>query len=158
MERLLGDPLEPLAEGLWRGTILERPMFLVSNDQLGIDRDSVPLHLVTKEPIERGTEVAHQVAAQPDLWKTYGPWLAVYYPTIWQEVMNVATNVEDRFEKPDFDGFLDRVGVQNFLTPVNAKRIIEALRPDRVVHEMGTKSFIDALTTEQREELKRLLQ
>jgi len=75
VERLLRQPLEPLAEGLWRVPCLERTLFLVSNDELAVDRDSVPLHLVSREPVERELELAQRVKEQPGLWKAYAPWL-----------------------------------------------------------------------------------
>ncbi len=70
----------------------------------------------------------------------------------------MARTVEDRFEKPDFKGFLDLVGVQNFVDQVGANYLFEALGADRVVHEIATDSFINTLTPEQREELRRRLQ
>ncbi len=167
VERLMGQPLEPLAEGLWRVPCLERWFYVVGSSQLTVDRDSVPLHLVTREPIEQERELAQQVAAQPNLWKAYGPWLALFHQNLWQEVIRMASATGNIWDEVDFNRFLERVGPQNFFKQVGIKPFVEAFGIKRAIEEMGlhaviaevgTDEIFDALTEQQREALKRRLQ
>ncbi len=47
-KQLVGD-LEPLASGVWKATVWQRPLHLVSNQDVAIERDSLPLHLLTAD-------------------------------------------------------------------------------------------------------------
>jgi hypothetical protein len=49
--RLLGG-LEELGAGVWRASNLERAGILVSNREVPVERDSVPVHLLVREPLE----------------------------------------------------------------------------------------------------------
>ena len=55
---LLGE-LEVLAEGVWRARLLQRSLVLVSGRELPVERDSVPVHLLGKEPLPNKIGIAH---------------------------------------------------------------------------------------------------
>jgi len=60
-ERLSG-PLEVLSEGVWANKCLQRPLLLVSNRQVPVDRESLPVHLLTVEGLPHQREVAGRAA------------------------------------------------------------------------------------------------
>src|SRR5262249_25551722 len=47
----LAGPLEKLADGIWQVTVWQRRLILVSNRNVQVERDSIPLHLLAIEPL-----------------------------------------------------------------------------------------------------------
>jgi hypothetical protein len=82
--------LEAHSAGVWRCRVLEHLVFLVSAVALPVDEDSLPLHVVGKEPPEIEKAVADLLVGQPALWRQYGGWLAGLHPRIWEEVRRMA--------------------------------------------------------------------
>ncbi len=74
--------LESAGDGLWRGYILGHPLWLVSNRDVPIDRESVPLHLVSDEPVAKARELAQVVVSEDDSWRRFGAWLHAAYPNV----------------------------------------------------------------------------
>ena len=161
VELLLGHPPERLGEGLWRFSCLGRSLFLVSNDLLPVDRESVPLHLVSREPRERELELARQVVMQPGFWKTYGPWLAYLHPEILKEVQAMAKTAEIKLDLDlDIRPLIAQLGVPTIVHQMDVKAVVDALGMDAkaVVDALGVEQILSSLTPEQREEFKRRLQ
>ncbi len=71
-ERLAG-PLEELQAGVWRTTVWQRPLLLVSNRQVAVERDSLPVHLLTVEPLPQQQQVAEVLRGQPELMGRFRP-------------------------------------------------------------------------------------
>jgi hypothetical protein len=77
---LLGRRLQLRGPGLWRCRGLGRVVFLMSRDSLPVERESVPLHLVTAESAARQQALAREVAGDPLSWQRYSNWLAFLHP------------------------------------------------------------------------------
>jgi hypothetical protein len=182
-ERLLGQALQPQEEGVWQCPALGHVLMLVSRDQLAVDRESVPLHLVTQEPVERELLVAQEVVRQPGYWDTYGSWLAYLHPNLWEEVQQMirTTGLEPTLDlKPLIDlvglkqlvdqvglqkvidqvslqKVIDQVGLQKVIDQVGLKQVLDVVGPEQVLAEMGLDWLLSRLTPEQLQELKRRL-
>jgi hypothetical protein len=146
-ERLLG-PAAALGDGLWRLQALERAVFLVSRDVLPVERESVPLHLVSREPVERELALAREVVGQPGFWELYAPWLAYLHPTIWEEVQRMARA----------SGTEPTLDVRRLIDMVGLKQVIDQIGPKRVLNEIDWDALKAQLTPEERAELIRRLQ
>jgi hypothetical protein len=85
---LLGE-LEVLADGVWRVRLLQRSLVLVSGRDLEVERDSVPMHLLGKEPLPNTAALAHLLVSQPDLWNLYGSWIAFSHPALMEEIRDM---------------------------------------------------------------------
>jgi hypothetical protein len=155
-ERLLGAPAV-LADGLWRLQVLERAVFLVSRDVLPVERESVPLHLVSREPVERELALAREVVAQPGFWALYGPWLAYLHPAIWEEVQRMA-RASGTEPTLDLRPLIDLVGVKQVIEQVGVKRLVDAVGPKRLLDEIDWSALAAQLTPEERQEFVRRLQ
>lgn len=133
---LAGD-LESVSPGLWRGRIVGRPLWLVSNRDVPIDAESVSVHLVSDEPVAKVRELAEAVASRPETWNEVGAFLAAVYPDLWKEIEAMAR--KQKKDGIDWDAFVKKV-----LTEADRIRIVN--------------SVIDDLPPEKREELMRRLQ
>lgn len=133
-ERLLGPETE-LGEGLWQYPALGRKLLVVSRDNLPIDRESVPLHLVTVEPLERALALAREVAQQPGFWKTYGAWLAQLHARVVEEARQMARALGNELEL-DLRPLIEMVGI---------KQVIDQMGPKQVIEQMGAKQVIDTI-------------
>jgi hypothetical protein len=142
VERLLGNAPQPLGEGVWQCQAIGHVLLLVSRDQLGVDRESVPLHLVTQKPVERELQMAQEIARQPGFWAIYGSWLAYLYPSLWEEVQQM---VRTMGLEPTLDlrPLIDKVGLKQVIDQMGTKRVIEEVGLKRVIDEVGLQRVID---------------
>ena len=148
--------LEKCGEGIWRGQVLLRKVYLVSNSDLPVNKESVPLHLVSRESHGKALSVAKLVLGDPELRRMYEEWVFVLHEGAWKEARTMSRVVED--EVPiDFKKIAEFIGVDRLISQVGLKRVIEEVGLDRVIAEVGFDRLIASLTPAQRRELKRKL-
>jgi hypothetical protein len=88
-ERKLGR-LEALGPGLWGSRVLGRMVFLVSSIDLPVEEDTLPLHIIAKEPPATERQIAQLVVERPALQALYSAWLAILHPAAWKEAETMA--------------------------------------------------------------------
>jgi hypothetical protein len=59
--------------------VLGHLVFLVSGRDLPVEQDSLPLHLIGREPPETERAVATFLAERPPWWEQYAEWLAAFH-------------------------------------------------------------------------------
>jgi hypothetical protein len=143
--------LESVGPGLWRGRLLGRPLWLVSNGNVSIDAESAPVSVVSAQSAERALELARVVVASEKLWQVYGPLLGNLFPHHRKELEDMATK---RGRKPLDWGSLARSAVDS----ASPKALAEAGTPQAIVEKMGPDGFLASLTPEQRRELSKQLE
>jgi hypothetical protein len=95
-KRFLSDVIELTGElrvvgkGLWRGQVVGRPIWLVSNRDVPIHQETIPVHLVSDEPPTAVRELAEIVAITETSWESFGSWLGTAYPLLWKEIQIMA--------------------------------------------------------------------
>ena len=155
-EQLLGGLAEH-GPGLWRACAFGRPLWIVSRDALPVERESVPLHLVTLEPAEQSRALVAAMVRQPDLWHTYGVALLKLHGSALQEVLQMEPSL---LEHEPFTGDL-----RPLIAVMGLQRIIDQAGPEKVfdlslkklVETQGTErisEFLKQLTPEQQQQLK----
>jgi hypothetical protein len=167
--------LESVGPGLWRCQVLGRLVFWVSSVDLPVEQDSLPLHVVGREPAATERQVAQLVLEEPGLLQLYGGWLASLHPTTWNEVEAMAKarskglNIDMRpaIEMLGLGYVLEQVGIDRVIEQVGLDRVIEQVGLDRVIERVGEKEVIKRIGVErwlanlspaERRELKRRLQ
>ena len=138
-------------------------LLVVSRDGLPVDRESVPLHLVTVEPLEREKDLAREVAHQPGFWGLYGPWLAHLHANVLEEAKQM---VQSLGTEPSMDlrPLIEMVGAKEVINQMGVQKVIELVGPKQFIELVGLHQFIDLLgqfrdqlTPEEVEKLKQLL-
>jgi hypothetical protein len=149
--QLTGE-LEPVGLGLWRGRILGRPLWFVSNRDEPIDRESASVHMVSDQSVEQTRELARVVIASEEMWESYGAWLGALYPNQWKEFEAMATK---RYKGDiDFDFILEKVGgILKVIDGARAKELVEGGGAKKVVDKIGIDGLLTILSPEQRREL-----
>jgi len=165
-ERLFRQASTVLGDGLWQWRALgEHPFFLVSRDQLPLDLEGAPLHLLSRQSEERGRELAQVLLADPEQWAHYQAWFAFCFPELWPEVQQM-TQATKPLPGWDFGSLAEVVGVRPLIESIGLKwvvqevgvqRVIQEVGLQRVIQEIGLPNFIAQLTPEQREILKQAL-
>src|SRR5262249_10523712 len=74
--------LQLLSPGVWRAELFAHPIFLVSVQDLPVERDSLALHLLAGVSEKDRDTVAGLFVGEPQLWSPYGAWLSVSEPAI----------------------------------------------------------------------------
>jgi hypothetical protein len=144
---LVGE-LEVLAAGVWRARLLRRSLLLVSNRELAVERDSVPIHLVAKEPMPNAQALANLLGSQLDLWNLSGSWIVASHPALWEEIQRMA-RAKTKGPTVDINRLVEVVGMQELIRQVGLKRIVD---------ESGIDALLSQLSPEQRQEMLRRLQ
>jgi hypothetical protein len=128
-ERL--GPVESVGAGVWRGSILERPLFLISSVDLVVERDCLPLHILGVESPEKETAVARLVLEQEELLDLYAEFLASLHPEALKELQNMARTSKKgpKFHmKPLVELFgMEQIVDQLAKDPENRKRVLAQL-------------------------------
>jgi hypothetical protein len=141
-ERLLGQ-LEPIGAGLWRSQVLGRLVFLVSSIDLPVEADSLPLHVVGREPLATERQVAQLIVEQPELQQQlYGGWMAGLHAVAWKEV-EVMVRRAGKDPWIDLEPAIDAMGVDRIVAQIGVQRFIELLGAKRFIDEYGSKRFIE---------------
>ncbi|HEV3261114.1 MAG TPA: hypothetical protein VG013_29955 [Gemmataceae bacterium] len=149
--------LDPLGAGLWRCRLLGRLVFLVSSIHLPVEEDSLPLHIVGREPAAVEREVARLVIEEPGLQQLYGGWVASLHPSAWKEVAAMARAAG----KPlniDLRPPIEMLGLDRVIEQVGIDRLIEQCGEREVIKRIGLDRWLANLTSAERRELKRRLQ
>jgi hypothetical protein len=131
--------LDEVGEGLWQGTVLRRPVFLVSGADLPVERDSLPLHLVGKGSAETEHEVARFLVEHPKLWHEYGGWLAAFHQGAYQEVEAMAKTKRRNFEF-NLEPLIETMGVEAIVKAVGAEAVIKALTSGKALKELSPET------------------
>jgi len=153
-KRFLKDVIELTGEldsvdaGLWRGSVLGRPLWLVSNCDVPIDPESAPVRMVSEQSVEQIRELAQVVMATDELWDNYGPWLCVLYPTLWKEFDSMAV----KRGRKDIDWRVDRELFAKIIRAVTAEQLRD-VGGKAIIDKLGIDGIIEILTPEQRREL-----
>jgi hypothetical protein len=161
--RVLGQALKALEPGSWCFPALGRTLVLVSRNDLVVDRDSVPLHLVSRIRTRQERELAACVSGERKLLVAYGNWLGILHPSIWREVQTMIRDIT-KVEELDLRPLIEVVGLKTVIDQVGLKQVIDQVGLKQVIDEIGAARLVEEfhwlaarLTPEQREELKRQL-
>jgi hypothetical protein len=143
---LLGE-LEPVGAGAWRVIVLRHPVFLVSTRDLPVELDSLPLHLLTREPGETRLALVRAMADNEQMWRLYDGLLATFLPEIYAEVEHMARK----------KGFLDILGLRPVIRSMPRKKAIQEVLEELDVKEVVVEGLAK-LTPEERAEILRQFQ
>jgi hypothetical protein len=177
-ERLFGG-IAPVMDGLWRWTVLDHPVFLMSSDGVAVEPETVPVHLLYQEPEAVKLQLTEVVLSRPGWWDVYGPYLLLLHPYLLQEIERMATRsgIEPNLslkplidylgwarvaEQMDLLRVIDMVGLKRVVDEVGLKRVVDEVGLKRVVDEAGPQRVLEELlpklTAEELEALKKRLE
>jgi hypothetical protein len=148
------------AGGIWRAVVFSHPVFLVSVQELEVEHDSLPLHVLSGVPDEQKGTVTEVLRAEPALWPNYGGWLASREKAIWEEIRLMAAQQEQEIVfdvGPLADYLVETDGLKRFIEAVGIKQAVRAVGARRVLEAVGPAQFLADVSPEQRDELRRLL-
>jgi hypothetical protein len=154
------EGLTPLGPGVWQAAVLGRPLLLASNRDLPVEPDTVPVHLLVKEEVEKTRAVAQEVAAEPELWRLYGGWVLELYPDLSAEVREMA-RAKGHGPNLNWRPVIEAVGLKQLIQEIGPKPLLDEVGVDRIVKEVGPERILDVavaqLTPKQLRELKKRL-
>jgi hypothetical protein len=155
--RDLGGQLEELAAGVWRMLVWQRSLMLVSNRAVAVERDGLPVHLLTTEPEATQREVVRLMGADPKLWHSCRSWLAGLRPTLVEEVTRMSRK---KGEVPVLDvrPLVKHLGWQEILRQTGLEGLITQVGVENLIDQVGVENLAAKLNDEQRQKLLRLLQ
>ncbi len=110
------------------------------------------------------------------LWPAYSGWLAMLFPTLWEEVkeMGRRTNthpgplidlrpvieflgLREVIEQAGVKRVVDAVGVKRVVEEVGVKHVLDEVGSERILAEMGIAGFLADLTPKQKRDILRHL-
>ncbi len=142
----LTGELETVSAGLWRGHVVGRPIWLVSNRSVPIDAESASLRMVSEQTVEQTLELARLVAASAATWQIYAPLLVTLYPEVWKEI-NIMGAKHGR------DELNLNLILKNVSKAASPKQLAESEGLRDVIEKIGLDGWLAALTPDERREL-----
>ena len=130
-----------VTDGVWRCEVLQRLLYLVSIDNVAVERDSVPMHLLNQETAKASLAVSRVVIQQPGFWERYSSWLAFMHPELWEEVQRMAraNGIEPTL---DLHALFNLVGYKQVIDQLGLKRVVSEVGVDQVVKEIGVTEYL----------------
>jgi hypothetical protein len=158
--------LKSVLPGVRSSRLLGHPLLLVSSVEVPLDEESLPLHVVGLGNAEHERSLARLVVQNPKLRQTYVPWLFSLHKRAWKEAQSMAQalgeeleiDVKELVEYVGLGRAIEQLGPDRVIHELGPDRVIHELGPDRVIRELGLDGLLNALTAEQREELRRRLE
>jgi hypothetical protein len=136
--RALGK-LQPDGPGVWRAAHLGRHLVLVSNREVPVERDSITVHLLVREPLESTRLVARQVASEKELWQLYAGWLATMFPDLYEEIRKMATS--ELGPIIDVRPIIKKLGMADVLRQLGVKEVVDALGVDAIADSLSPEQW-----------------
>ena len=162
-EERLGS-LSPSGVGVWQAGLLQRQVFLVSNTDLPVDAESLPLHVVSHGRRETELTVARYVIEHSEVRKQYAPWLLTLHNQAWTEARTMSHTTDElefdirpAIEYLGLDRVIEQVGLEQVIKQVGLARLVDEIGLERVLAHVGMDRLLASLTPAQRRELKRRL-
>lgn len=144
--------------GLWRGRVGGHPVWLLSYRDVPVEEDTIPLHLLDRQPAAP-RQLGELVMRRQELLQRFGMWLHALQPTLWAEVQHMAsstgiidwealgktTNLGEvvRFLPPQT--VIDELGVQRAIEVIGLQRVIDTAGLPRVIEVIGLPRVIEAV-------------
>jgi hypothetical protein len=122
-----------------------------------VEEDSLPLHIVGREPLATERQVARLVGEHPGLQQLYGGWLASLHPMAWKEIEAMARTAGKGL-KVDLRPVIESLGLDLVIEQVGIDRVIEQVGEKELLKRIGLDRILANLSPAERRELKRRLQ
>ena len=118
-----------------------------------MEKDSLPLQVVGKEPLEMERQVAQTVLTDPVLLNAYGGWMASLHSTAWKEIEAMAQaamnklvfDVRPAIEYLGIPAIVDQIGVARLVETVGIQKLIDGIGLERVITDLGAKRVAEEL-------------
>ena len=81
--------LDYQSDGLWRGGVWGHPVWLLSYRDVPVEEDTIPLHLLDREP-PSPRSLGELVMEDQELLRRFATWLRALQPGLWREVRHMA--------------------------------------------------------------------
>jgi hypothetical protein len=142
----LTGELEAVGPGLWRGGMLGRPLWLVSNVSLVLDEETAPARVVSGQSDRDTLELAKEIMANDEIWQRYRAWLLLLYPHLRKEFRLMAT----KRKKGDIDL---GANLRLLIHEMGPQELMESGLARQLLTDLGVDEFLADLTPQQRVEL-----
>jgi hypothetical protein len=120
--------------GLWRCTVWGHPVWLVSYRDSAIEIDTIPLHLLDREP-PAPRALGELVVQQQELLSLFATWLSALQPNLWEEIRLMAAATTEGVP-------LDWEKIAKF---ANLDEVVRVLPPERVVQILGVRRAVEVI-------------
>lgn len=132
--------LKVVGPGIWRTLLLHRHVVLVSNTDLRIDSETLPLHVVSHG--SRATELAvvRFVLDHPELRTHYAHWLLTLHNRAYMEARTMSRLTEE--PEIDLRPAIDYLGLDRVIAQVGLDRVIAQVGLDQVIAQVGLDQVI----------------
>jgi hypothetical protein len=135
---------------------LGHPVFLISTTDLAVDEDSLPLHVLGREPMHKERQVGEFVAESDAHLEAYGSSFAMLHPVVWREVETMARRIQSSFTT-DLRPALEMFGIREVIRQIGEAEVIRQIGAKKVLEELGLDDILANLPPAKRRELKRRL-
>jgi hypothetical protein len=131
--------------GLWRGSVWNHPVWLLSYHDVPVEEDTIPLHLLDSEPnVPRS--LGELVVQRQELLERFAMWLRALQPELWKEIRHMASTVRDRII--DWEALGEITNLEEVLPFIPSDRVVAVIGRERLIETMGLAQIIEASETE----------
>ncbi len=141
-ERRVGR-LSQVEAGLWRGTVLGYPLYLVSSIETPLDEESLPLHLLGARRPQEEAALAQYVLGHADAYCHYAPWMFALHTRVWKKEQAVSGKVIDDNLEIDWTPVVEEFGLDLLIRQIGLAKVIGEVGLAKVIEEVGLAKVIE---------------
>lgn len=144
--------LESLDNGIWMSAVLGYPLYLVSSNDLVVEKDSLPFHMLGVESLEKKTEITRFVNDQPALKQLYDEVWASLHPEKIEEFLAMARSTK---KGPAFHllPLVDVIGWEEAIRQLGKDCLIDKLASDPKNKKKTLSRFLSHFSDAELEEM-----
>jgi hypothetical protein len=128
--------------GLWRGSVWGHPVWLVSYRELPVEEDTIPLHLLDRDPAAPRS-LAELVLHKQELLQRFAPWFIAFQPALWEVIRQMANTSTDG-PRIDWEAVGKYANLDEVVRVIPPERVIQLLGVDRAVQAVGLDRVIES--------------
>jgi hypothetical protein len=139
------ESLKQIETGVWRGQILERPIFLVSITNLPVeDVENSPLKLLHAQSVDEGMSALRLTLPMPSLWELYSQVFESLHPDQMKEIQSMA-RISKKGPQFHVKAVADFIGMKQVVKELGKKEIINEIGKKEIINEIGKKEIINEI-------------
>jgi hypothetical protein len=129
--------------GLWRGVVWGHPVWLLAYRDAPVEVDTIPLHLLDRDPAAPHA-LAELVVQQQHWLVRFAAWLSTLQPQLWKEIRLMASTSSDRISL-DWEKIAEFVDLREAARLLPPEEVVQVVGVDRLISAIGREKLLSEL-------------
>jgi hypothetical protein len=132
--------------GLWRGRVWGHPVWLLAYRDAPVEVDTIPLHLLDRDP-PAPRSLGELVVQQQHWLVRFAAWLSSLQPQLWKEIRLMASTSGEKISL-EWDKIAEFADLREVVRLLPPEEVVQVIGLDRLVSVIGLDRLVSAIGPE----------